>query len=113
MSAKHLCQELRPWLKANLGKQCLAPLTTQDDLALDAAICLLKLFNYCDSRHANEVLKAFAAAVMTMLPHNRRLAYHAIAHVMDWHNRDQIWSRCGLPEVENPGVCQHEPGGGR
>ena len=102
MSApKPVCQTLTTWLRANLGKGALAPLTSTDSLALDAAVHLKA-----------GVLQAFAFAVRCMQPKCYRFAYHAIAHVMDWHNRPQIWAKAGLPDIEHPGRCEHEPRGG-
>lgn len=99
-------KKTRAWLKENLGKECMAPLTSTDGLALDAAVAMLELFAY----DRNElVLQAFGAVVLRMQKSTRRLAYHAIAMVMDWEDRPKLWQRAGLEEsgIEF-GRCKHE-----
>lgn len=93
------------WLKDNLGQRCLAPLTSVDSAALKAAVQIVELY----SLHPGpDVLTAFHRVVGSMQPHTRRLAYHAIAHVMDWSHRGEIWARAALPPVENAGRCKFE-----
>ena len=97
-----------PWLKANLGKGCLAPLTGTDARALKAAVEIINLYNYAGHR---DLLEAFATVVYQMQPHCQQFAFHAIAHVMDWHNRQEIWEMAGLPFPEPISKCAAEPGG--
>jgi hypothetical protein len=39
----------------------------------------------------------------------RSLAYHAIAHVMDWRDRQNLWAAARLELSEVSGVCAFEP----
>jgi hypothetical protein len=106
MKDKPYCQSLPPWLKTNLGKDCLAPLTSSDARALRAAVHLIDLYaGTCD----RSVLEAFAVCVRIMQPASRVLAYHAIAHVMDWGHRAELWAATGFPAPM--GKCLYEPGG--
>lgn len=97
-----------PWLKANLGPRCLAPLCGTDSRALQAAVQIIELYSY----HGDpEVLKAFECVVRSsMQPHTMELAYHCIAHVMNWEDRSRLWHKVGLPPF-NPQICAFEPGG--
>jgi len=107
MKPKPFCESLRPWLRDNLGKRCLAPLTGTDARALAAAVHVIDLYSYHGDKN---LLPAFAAIVRCMQPTTQELAYHAIAHVMDWSNRREFWLEAGLPEF-NPRVCAFESGG--
>lgn len=100
-----VCETLMPWLKVNLGERCLAPLTGTDVRALRAAVQIIDLYAEC---RESALPASFGAVVGTMQPHCRYLAYHAIAHVMDWPDRERVWRRAGLPAV-NAGVCAYEP----
>ncbi len=108
---KPVCQSVVAFLQGNLGKRCFAPFTSQDSAAFDAAVHLLVLFNRCDGDYEPVVLTAFRNAVACMQPNCRHLAYHAIAHMMDWHARGQVWSRAGLPPLDRRTICAFEPGG--
>lgn len=101
------CQTIIPWLRANLGKNCTAPLTGTDARALSAAVQIIELYSY----HSRpEVLKAFGAVVSCMQPTTRELAYHAIAHVMDWTDRFDLWLKAfGRGPEFTPRRCQFEP----
>lgn len=105
MKEKPVCQSLFAWLKENLGPRCLAPLTPADSKALSAAVHLVALYA---STGEEEVLVAFAIVVRQMQPTTLHLAYHAIAHVMDWHDRARIWNAASCPPC-NPGRCKFEP----
>jgi hypothetical protein len=94
-----------PWLRNNLGKRALAPLTSTDYRALLAAVQIVELYAY---NPAACVVNAFGSVVCCMQPHNARLAYHAIAHVMDWGHRQELWTKAGLP-VGEFGRCEFEP----
>lgn len=87
------CDALLAWLRANLGRAALAPLTGTDGKALAAAVHIVELYAY-DSDPS--VLVAFRVVVVRMQPSTRHLAYHAIAHVLDWPDRDRIWALAGL-----------------
>ncbi len=81
-----------PWLRANLGARCLGPLTGTDARALKAAVQIVEHYSY--DPHLNVALA---------------LAYHAIAHVMDWHNRPELWERARLEPLTNIPRCEYEP----
>lgn len=98
-------QKLYSWLIANLGERCLAPLTGTDSRALQAALHVLELYAYDGD---SSLLAAFRIVVHRMQPKNFGLAYHAIAHVLDWRDRSRIWIAAGLPEFA-PGRCAMEP----
>lgn len=99
------------WLKANLGKSCLAPLTGTDTKALRAAVQIIELYGYIAQRDEDATLAAFAAIVRQMQRSTQELAYHSIAMLMEWHSRDEIWARAGLEPLERVRVCAYEPGG--
>jgi hypothetical protein len=109
--AQPVCCAVRTWLKENLGKRALAPLTSTDSRALDSAVHILELWNSCDSKDKGAVMRAFAAVVRAMQPQCQYLVYHAIAQQMEWHSRDEVWALAGLEVIEDPGVCNYEPGG--
>jgi hypothetical protein len=102
--SKATCQTLRPWLHANLGNHCLAPLTGADAKLLDAAVHCVEAYSLMANQAAAD---AFGAVVRTMRPEVRELAYHATAHVMDWGHRAELWTRAGLPAF-TPRRCTHE-----
>ncbi|HEX4085287.1 MAG TPA: hypothetical protein VHY22_10280 [Chthoniobacteraceae bacterium] len=108
MASKPQCVELRAWLRANLGKRCLAPLTGTDAKALDAAVHIVELWAYDESA---AVIQAFGLVVDRMQPHTQVLAYHAIAKVTEWHYRDVLWEKAGLRPIKNLSRCSFEPGG--
>ena len=105
----HDAKELRKWLKANLGPRCLAPLTSQDALALDTAIAAIQLYNYCDAHCEGLALQAFRNAVHCMQKSTQELAFHAIAYSMDWPDRARIWHLVGLTPIANLRRCTEEP----
>jgi hypothetical protein len=98
------CETVFPWLRANLGKHCLAPLTGTDRKALEAAVQIISLYAYAE---APSVIEAFGIVVRRMQPSTQELAYHAIAHVTDWSYRSRIWVAAGLPEFA-PARCVYE-----
>lgn len=110
MNTKPVSVTLFPWLKANLGKTCLAPLTGTDRRALLAAVHIVCLYS---QEPDDTVAQAFGRVVSMMQVKCRHLAYHAVAHVMEWHSRGELWHHAGL---ESPGqipVCAYEPAGQR
>ncbi len=104
---KKPCEQVYPWLRANFGPNCLAPLTSTDSRALDAAVQIIELWAF-DSE-GDETLRAFEIVVLRMQPHTRQLAYHAIAHVVNWEDRERVWKACSLPPVANPWRAKFEP----
>lgn len=92
------------WLRFNLGST--GGLTGTDWKALHAAVAIVELYAYDGSA---DVLPAFRAVVMRMQETTREYAYHAIAMVLDWHNRPQIWAQAGLPAIAKPMRCKAEP----
>lgn len=108
MKTKTPGEDIGRWLKANGWS--LGGLTGQDWPALRACAEILCCYSRCDGHVEAAVLSAFRGMALSMLPHNRRFAYHAIAHAMDWGARDTIWARAGLPPFEeHPGYCTEEP----
>ncbi len=70
---------------------------------------IIELYSYAPEE---SLLMAFAAVVLQMQPPCRQFAYHAIAHVMDWSNRSEIWHAAELEgEGEFSWLCAGEPGG--
>ena len=105
MRNKPKCETLGPWLKANLGKNCLAPTTNIDALALASVAQIVELFAYTQEP---EVVKAFGIVVRQMQASTRELAYHSIAHSLDWRDRDRIWAAAGLDPIAVR-KCAYEP----
>ncbi len=106
---KPLCESVRPWLRDNLGKGCLGCLTGQSGRALSAAVQIIGLYSYCDQEAEPHVLSAFRSVVMTMCPgQERELAYHAIAHVLNWSDRERIWQLAQIPPLESIRRCSYE-----
>lgn len=108
MKNKPLCASVLPWLKANLGPQCLGCLTGQTGRALAATVQVIGLYSYCDEEAEPHVLAAFREIVNTMDGPSRELAYHSIAHVLDWGDRARVWDRAGLAPLQNPSRCAFE-----
>lgn len=107
-ASKPVSQTVLPWLRNNLGKDCTSPLTGTDWRALAAATHVVELYSYCPN---DQTARAFGDCVRQMQRSTRRLAYHAIAHVMDWSDRPTLWSRAGLESIPEAGRCSYEPGG--
>ncbi|WP_254512892.1 hypothetical protein [Anatilimnocola floriformis] len=93
------------WLQANLGKRCLAPLTSTDSKALAAAVAIVELYAY---DRQPSLLDAYRAVVMRMQPSTWHLAFHATASVMNWEDRGRIWTGAELPGGIF-GRCECEP----
>ncbi|HWN09743.1 MAG TPA: hypothetical protein VNO50_10830 [Pyrinomonadaceae bacterium] len=105
MKTKPPCETVLPWLKANLGKHCLAPLTSTDAKALAAAVQIIELYAY---HPGINVIDAFGEIVGCMQQSTQELAYHSIAMVMNWEDREPLWVAAGLPAI-NPRKCAFEP----
>jgi hypothetical protein len=98
------------WLRSNLGDRSLAPLTGCDTRALRASVQIIEQYGY--DRH-EDVLRAFRHVVSRMQLHTRELAYHAIAHPLDWSDREKVWRASGLARFDLKLTCSFEPGGSR
>ena len=113
---KQPSQTILSWLKDNLGKGCTASLTGTDTRALRAGVQILELYSQCDESHENTCIRAFACVVSQMQKSTMELAYHSIAHVLDWSNRGEIWEKSRdfistLPPATQilTRRCQYEP----
>lgn len=110
MKQKPKAETLFPWLRNNLGKKALAPLTGTDARALQAAVQIIEHYAYdpCQT-----VLDAFRMIVNRMQPKCHIFAYHAIAHCMDWGHRAELWREAELPALDPHYYvrCAYEPGG--
>ncbi len=102
------CVTLPAWLKANLGKPALAPLTGTDARCLAAAVMIVEAYAYDP---CPELARAYGLCVQRMQRSTRDLAFHAIAHVHDWSDRARVWKAAGLEPIA-VGKCAYEPGGG-
>lgn len=98
-----------PWLRANLGKHALAPLTSTDSRALKAAVQIVELWNFADAEPSRDLPNAFAACVRCMQESTREFAYHAIAHMANWSTREELWNLSGLPPITPRMRCENEP----
>ena len=100
-----------PWLRANLGQTALAPLTSTDTQALQAAVQIVPLWDpYSFGNADGQIAAAFGACVRRMQPHTRQFAFHAIAHVSEWSTRFKLWRAAGFDELPSPCYrCKHEP----
>jgi len=78
------------WLKEN-GHE-LAPLTGQDRSALLAIAHCWELYARGDDDGRRAAAMAVRVLVGAMQPHTRPLAKELIAWVLDWDDRDRLWS---------------------
>ena len=106
---KPKCVTVMPWLKAQFGKTCLAPLTTTDALALAAAVQCAELWAWTGGKPT--AATAFGDVVVLMQEKTRYLAYHVVAHCAEWTDRERLWQASGMPPLARVGVCAYEPGG--
>lgn len=106
MTPKPSAVTIVPWLKANLGRHALGGLTGTDHKALLAAVQIIELYSY---DRDPSLLASFGAVVRRMQPSQFFLAFHSIAHVMDWSYRLAIWHEAGLPTDIRVPRCQFEP----
>lgn len=108
---KQPAETVLDWLRSNLGSAALGPLTGSDTRALRAAVQIIEQFAY---DRDPSLLAAFRCVVGRMLPHNQELAFHAIAHVLNWDDRIEIWSvafAARPSEFKFKWKCSFEPGG--
>jgi hypothetical protein len=99
-------RDILKWLQANLGKQCIAPLTSHDVYALVTSVNLSNLISWSTAPPA--LFAAYRAIVQEMQPHTRRLAYHAIACELDWSHRRMIWEAAGMVSEIPTSQCEYE-----
>ena len=105
-------KEIFKWLRANCGKDSLAPLSSHDTNALVASVALVNLISWEGA--PGQLFDAYRNIVLEMQPHTRWLAYHAIAMELDWGHRAMIWAAAGLPEGDKPArLASFEDGGRR
>jgi hypothetical protein len=109
--SKPASQTIRHWLCENVGRRALGAMTTADWHALMAAVQIVELWQFADEDPARELPNAFAACVRCMQASTQEFAFHAIAHVADWHTREEFWNLAGLPAITRRMVCAFEPGG--
>lgn len=106
MTTKPHAATIIKWLRDN--DQSLGCLTGGSSKALLAAVQIIGAYSYCDSEAEPLLLSAFRSVVMTMPPNQRHLAYHSIAHVLNWSDREKLWTRAELPPLEHVGRCKYE-----
>jgi len=97
-------EQIADWFSFNLGST--GALTGTDWKALRAAVAILELYAYDASP---TLLPAFRAVALRMQETTREFAYHAIAMVFDWGDRDRIWEQAELPFISSPNKCKAEP----
>lgn len=91
------------WISANIGP---CDFTGTEVRCIRAIVAVLEV--YAVSREPT-VLRAFHALVATSLQYkNRVAAYHIIAMVLDWDDREKVWEASGLPS-QDFGTCEFEP----
>lgn len=91
------CTRVQRWLTHNFGKGVCGALTGQDVRALTAAVHVLQLLAVADGFGRGHAVRAFASCVSAMQVHTRWLAFHAVAFVLDWQDRDGVWAEAALP----------------
>ncbi len=107
-TTKAPCQLVYQWLRDNFGKRVLGGLTSTDSRALEASVQIMEL--YACGRSPT-VTVAFGAVVLEMQEKERWTAYHAIAMVLDWSDREEVWRAAGLPAPAPRYTAAFEPGG--
>lgn len=75
------------------GREALAALTGQDAAALAVFVHAVKLYAYSDSSGNRHALAAMWHAAQAMQETTRPLAQEAIAHVLDWSDREWLWEK--------------------
>lgn len=96
------------WLRAHLGDRCLTNLTETDRRALEASVAIMELYAV---QRTQRVLVAFSAVAEQMQPQCRQYAFHAIAMVLDWDQRREVWVAAALPWPSPLGRCAWGPDG--
>lgn len=104
---KEPAQTVITWLRANLGRRALAPLTGTDTLALKASVQIAEV---AAQTGVAAVGPAWAQIVSLMQPSTRGLAVHAVAHALDWSDRARFTAFLNVEWQRQP-LCAFEPGG--
>jgi hypothetical protein len=73
----------------------LAALTGQDARALDAIVACFELYASSDEDGAGGALQAVRALLPAMQESTRWIAKELIPFVLDWNDRERLWSRIG------------------
>ena len=102
---KPAAQTIVRWLRDN--GMPLGGLTGNDARALRAAVQLVELIGYAGP--SAELLQAFASCVGEMQESQRFLAFHSVAHVLNWEDRARYWHAAGLPDLGPIPVCKFSP----
>lgn len=97
-------QTVVKWLRDN--GQPLGGLTGCDAQALRAAVQIVELYAYT---RGDDLAQAFGTVVRQMQPEMRFLAYHSIAHVLDWRDRARVWAQAGLEPLGSIPECTYGP----
>ena len=84
---KPVAATILKWLRDN--GLSLGVLTGTDARALRAAVQIVDLYSATGSL---AVVQAFGSCVKEMQPSARHLAFHAVAHVLDWDDRAKLWA---------------------
>lgn len=90
-SAPRPCAEIGKWLRVNVGKYCLAPLTGQDHAALFAIAHLLNAYARSDDNGRKALAVALAYTASAMQPSVRYLVKRAVPYAMDWSHESEVW----------------------
>ena len=102
-------KEIFAWLRSNCGRT-LGGLTDTDTAALVTSVNLTNLIAYPQA--PLDLFAAYRAIINAMQPHNRWMAYHAIAMELDWSYRRMVWDHARLDPADIPAFkCAYEPGG--
>lgn len=91
-AAKPGCSNAFAFLKARLGKGCLAPCTGQDYVALSAWFHLVDLWGTADFPGSHAAERALAHVLDGMQRSVWPLAKAGIPGVLDWPHEEQLWS---------------------
>lgn len=88
------CRTAPRWVQERLGdRQCLAPLTGQDSLALAAFTHLVTLYGCSDIEGRQAAVDAMAAVLRAMQTKCWPLAKASIPHMLDWGHEEEIWAQ--------------------
>lgn len=93
------CVSVYAFLRAH--KHNLGALTGQDSRALSAIAHVWELYAASDDDGREAALRAVRALLSAMQPKTRYLAREAIAHTLDWGDRDRLWPIVWAPEDDH------------
>jgi len=82
-----------PESPSNLGTRSLAALTGQDTRALNAIVACLELYANSDEDGEQGALTSIRALLPGMQESTRWIAKEMIPFVLDWPDREKLWSR--------------------